>query len=114
MSLRARVLAMVQQQPMTTDQLVQELGIARSTVASALKDLKRDCKVCVARYEYTGVKPVTYWGAGVADADRPSTQTREQRNAKKREWRRRAREQAEQLSRTQEWKPRRDIAASWI
>lgn len=114
LSVPRKVLACLSKNPMTTDELAKELATARSTVANALKDLKQRKKICVKKYAYTGVKPVAYWGIGEVDAPRPSVQTPEQRNAKRREWRRKAQEEAMKLSALPDFKPRRDIAASWF
>lgn len=114
LSVPRKVLACLSKNPMTTDELAKELTTARSTVANALKELKQNKKICVARYEYTGVKPVAYWGVGYVDAPRPSPQTPEQRSAKKREARRKARAEAKKIEVVPEFKPRRDIAASWF
>ena len=118
LSMRRRVLFCLRDKAMTTDQLAKELAAARSTVVNALKDLKQDKKICVSRYEQTGVKPVTYWGIGTVDAPRPKPQTVAQRSAKKnardRARRREAREEEERLKEGFKFKPRRDIAASWF
>ena len=114
MSARVRVLALIQQRQMTTDEISKELKITRSTIVNALNELKKDKMACIARYQYTGVKPAAYWGVGNVDAPRPSAQTKEQRSARKREERRRRLEREKQLAAVQEFKPRCDIAASWI
>lgn len=118
LSMRRRVLFCLRDKAMTTDELAKELEVARSKVVSALKDLKQDKKICVARYEQTGVKPITYWGIGTVDAPRPKPQTVAQRTAKKsardRARRREMREEEERLKVASEFKPRRDIAASWF
>lgn len=114
MRLCDQVLALARKQPMTTEEIVKELRIARSTINNAIKELKDEGLICITRYEYTGVKPVAYWGAGNVDAPRPSIQSAEERNARRRERRRLDRERAEQLAKAREFKPRRDIAASWI
>ena len=118
LSVSRKVLACLSKKPMTTDELSKELATARSTVANALKELKQNKKICVARYEYTGVKPVAYWGIGTVDAPRPSPQTPEQIRAKKKERdrirRQEAREEEERRKEGFKFKPRRDIAASWF
>lgn len=114
LSVPRKVLACLSKNPMTTDELAKELATARSTVANALKELRQSKKICVKKYAYTGVKPVAYWGIGNVDAPRPSPQTPEQRSAKKREAKKRAQEEAKRLMQVPEFKPRRDIAASWF
>lgn len=113
-SVRKKILAYLAKNEATTDDLARELVTARSTVASTLKDLRKEKKIRIRRYAYTGAKPVAYWGLGEGDAPRPAVQTLEERNARKREWRRLAKEQAQKLEEKPEFKPRRDIAASWF
>lgn len=114
MSLRGDVLLAVTREPMTTDELSKALETPRSTIASALKDLKQARKVCVVRYGYTGVKPVAYWGPGVEDVARPPLQTKEQRNEYRRARLQRIREEEARLAKADKFQPRRDIAASWF
>ena len=114
LSVSRKVLACLSKKPMTTDELSKELATARSTVANALKELKQNKKICVKEYAYTGVKPVAYWGIGTVDAPRPGPQTSEQRKAKKSAARKKAREEAAKQAQVPEFKPRRDIAASWF
>lgn len=114
LSVPRKVLACLSKKPMTTDELSKELATARSTVANALKELRHNKKICVNRYAYTGVKPVAYWGIGTVDAPRPGPQTPEQRKAKKLAAKKKAQEEAKRLAQISEFKPRRDIAASWF
>ena len=109
MSLSDRVLSLLQDGPMTTEQLRQGLGVSRSTTNNVIKHLRETARVCISHYEPTGVKPVTFYGLGKVDAPRPLPITAEEKNRRRREAK--AREKA-----ALEYKPviRRDIAASWI
>ena len=109
MSLSDRVLSMLRDGPMTTEQIRAGLGTSRSTASNVIKHLRGRGLVCIQRYEPTGVKPVTFYGLGREDAPRPLPITPEEKNRRRREAK--AREKA-----ALEFKPaiRRDIAASWI
>ncbi len=109
MSLSDRVLSLLRDGPMTTEQLRQGLGVSRSTTNNVIKHLRDTARVCISHYEPTGVKPVTFYGLGKIDAPRPLPITAEEKNRRRREAK--AREKA-----ALEYKPviRRDIAASWI
>ncbi len=109
MSLSDRVLSLLRDGPMTTEQIRQGLGVSRSTTNNVIKHLRLMGKVCISHYEPTGVKPVAYFGLGKIDAPRPLPITAEEKNRRRREAK--AREKA-----ALEYKPviRRDIAASWI
>jgi DNA-binding FadR family transcriptional regulator len=109
MSLSDRVLSLLQDGPMTTEQLRQGLGVSRSTTNNVIKHLRDTARVCISHYEPTGVKPVTFYGLGKTDAPRPLPITAEEKNRRRREAK--AREKA-----ALEYKPtiRRDVAASWI
>jgi hypothetical protein len=109
MSLSDRVLSLLRDGPMTTEQLRAGLAVSRSTTNNVVKHLRGRGLVCISHYEPTGVKPVTYYGLGKTDAPRPLPITAEEKNRRRREAK--AREKA-----ALEYKPviRRDIAASWI
>jgi hypothetical protein len=109
MSLSDRVLSLLCDGPMTTEQIRQGLGVSRSTTNNVIKHLRDTARVCISHYEPTGVKPVTFYGLGKIDAPRPLPITAEEKNRRRREAK--AREKA-----ALEYKPviRRDIAASWI
>ncbi len=108
-TLSDRVLWMLRDGPMTTEEIRAGLGTSRSTANNVLKHLRETNRVCVSHYEPTGVKPVAYFGLGTTDAPRPLPITAEEKNRRRREAK--AREKA-----ALEYKPviRRDIAASWI
>ncbi len=109
MSLSDRVLSLLQDGPMTTEQIRQGLGVSRSTTNNVIKHLRETARVCISHYEPTGVKPVTFYGLGKIDAPRPLPITAEEKNRRRKEAK--AREKA-----ALEYKPtiRRDVAASWI
>ncbi len=95
---------------MTTEQIRQGLGVSRSTTNNVIKYLRGTARVCVVRYEKTGVKPVAFFGLGRVDVPRPLPITREEKNQRKRDARRLRRG----LEVVIPSGPRRDIAASWI
>jgi DNA-binding Lrp family transcriptional regulator len=109
MSLSDRVLSLLRDGPMTTEQIRAGLGTSRSTTNNVIKHLRGRGLVCISHYEPTGVKPVAYFGLGKTDAPRPLPITPEEKNRRRRE------AKARELARL-EYKPtiRRDIAASWI
>lgn len=110
-TLSDRTLWMLRDGPMTTEQIRAGLAVSRSTANNVIKHLRGTARICVVRYERTGVKPVAYFGLGKTDAPRPPTITAEEKNRRKREARQRERERMSQMPTTT---IRRDIAASWI
>ena len=108
-SLSDRTLWMLRDGPMTTEEIRAHLAVSRSTANNVIKHLRETKRVCVVRYEPTGVKPIAYYGLGKTDAPRPLPMSQEEKNRRRREAK--AREKA-----ALEYKPviRRDIAASWI
>ena len=104
-----RTLDLLREGPMTTEQIRAGLGTSRSTANNVIKHLRGTARICIVRYERTGVKPVAYFGLGKTDAPRPQPITAEEKNRRRRE------AKARELARL-EYKPtiRRDIAASWI
>lgn len=109
-TLSDRVLWMLRDGPMTTEEIRANLVTSRTTANNVIKHLRGKGLVCIVRYEKTGVKPVAYFGLGAVDVPRPPTITPEEKNRRKREARMRERERLLSM------KPaiRRDIAASWI
>jgi hypothetical protein len=108
-TLSDRVLWMLRDGPMTTEEIRAGLGTSRSTANNVIKHLRGRGLVCISHYEPTGVKPVTFYGLGKIDAPRPLPMSQEEKNRRRREAK--AREKA-----ALEYKPviRRDIAASWF
>ena len=109
-TLSDRVLWMLRDGPMTTEQIRANLVTSRTTANNVIKYLRSLGKVCIVRYEKTGVKPVAYLGLGAVDVPRPPIITPEEKNRRKREARMLERERLLSM------KPaiKRDIAASWI
>jgi hypothetical protein len=107
----ARIVALLKIREMTTEELRQELAVARSTVDNMVKYLRQEKRVCVVRYAYTGVKPVRYLGLGAVDVPKPPPLSSAESSQRKRE----ARKRREEANKAQpSFTPRRDIAASWI
>jgi hypothetical protein len=109
-TLSDRVLWMLRDGPMTTEQIRQELGVSRSTTNNVIKYLRGTARVCVARYERTGVKPVACFALGREDAPRPMPITPAEKNRRRKEAKARERERLLHVNPV----IKRDIAASWI
>ena len=111
----AQIIALLKRKEMTIEELRRELVVARSTVNNMVKYLRQEKRVCVVRYEYTGVKPVRYLGLGAVDAPRPSPMSREEKNRRRREAKAREREaEQKRLQTPTQITVRRDVAASWF
>ena len=109
-STTSQVLALLSRKEMTTEELRKELAKSRATVDNAVKWLRREKKICIVRYERTGVAPLRFLGIGDTDAPRPSPRTKQEIRAAKQARRKKERERLQQAA----FKPRRDIAASWF
>jgi hypothetical protein len=115
MSLSDRVLWMLRDGPMTTEEIRANLAVSRSTANNVLKHLRETNRVCVSHYEPTGVKPIAYFGLGTTDAPRPPPMSKEEKNRRRKEAKARAREaEQKRVQVPTQITVRRDIAASWI
>lgn len=112
MTYEERIMLRLKKKHMTTDQLAKDMKAPRSTVVAALNKLWNRRNICVVEYKKTGATPARIWGIGKVDVKPPPPQTKEQRNAKRRE---RVRVEKERVAKpVKVAAPKPDVAAAWI
>ena len=110
--MKARVLIRLRKgEPMSTEQLAENMRAAYSSVREALMELKATKEVAIVKWQKTGARPIRFWSIGSADAPKPPPMSRDERNQRRRDQRRTVKvidaSDAKQIL-------RRDPAASWV